>query len=54
MKKDIEYPDETWGSKVAREIRVECNRLSKRDRRRLQRWAERFLEKENYQYYVKN
>jgi len=32
---ELEYPDETFGSIVAREIREECNRLTRLERERL-------------------
>lgn len=30
--KYLDYPEETWGSKVAREIRERCNKLHDRER----------------------
>jgi len=32
---ELEYPDETFGSIVAREIREECNKLTRQEREEL-------------------
>jgi len=32
---ELEYPDETFGSIVAREIREECNKLTMQEREKL-------------------
>ena len=40
----IIYPDETWGSEMARKIRIECNKLTPEERIRLQKVAQEIIE----------